>query len=62
MSFDVGRGGGRIPDQYREEHSACYGVGCFACSNRGWFESEEGRESREDYEGRKADAQRKGEW
>lgn len=43
------------------EHDACYGQGCFACENRGWFESTEGREEREAEEDRRADARRKGE-
>lgn len=51
-----------VADQHKVEHDACYGMGCFACGNRGWFESDEGREEREDAEDRRADAIRKGEW
>lgn len=50
-----------VADQHKEEHGACYGMGCFACGNRGWNESAEGREDREDEEDRRADARRKGE-
>lgn len=52
----------RVPDQYRDEHSACYGMGCFVCEGRGWFESEEGREAREEAEERRYEERREERW
>lgn len=37
----------------------CYGNGCEMCHNRGWIETEAGREEREAEEDRRADAARK---
>lgn len=50
----------REPDYY--DCWNCYGNGCAACSGKGRVESQRHREDREDYEDRKADAIRKGEW
>ena len=51
-----------VADRHKIDCGNCYGNGCGFCSNRGWIESEEGREEREDAEERRADAIRKGEW
>ena len=48
------------PDYW--ECANCYGNGCTGCNFRGRVESQRHREEREDYEDRKADAIRKGEW
>jgi hypothetical protein len=50
----------REPDYY--DCGNCYGNGCFCCGYTGRVESARHREDREDYEDRKADAIRKGEW
>lgn len=50
----------REPDYY--DCGNCYGNGCLACGYEGRVESQQHREEREDYEDRKADAIRKGEW
>lgn len=51
-----------VADQHKADCGNCYGNGCSSCAGRGWIETEEGRESREDAEERRADAIRKGEW
>lgn len=51
-----------VADQHKLDCGNCYGNGCLSCNNRGWVESDEGREEREDAEDRRADAIRKGEW
>jgi hypothetical protein len=48
----------RIPEQHRAECGSCYGNGCFVCGNRGWSESDEGREAREYAEERRWEEQR----
>ena len=48
------------PDFY--DCDFCYGNGCLSCGMTGRVESASHRESREEYEDRKADAIRKGEW
>lgn len=50
--------GYRVPDKHRVECDNCYGHGCSYCSARGWFESAEGREEREEAEDRHADEMR----
>jgi hypothetical protein len=51
-----------VADKHKVDCGTCYGNGCSGCDNRGWIESSEGREEREDAEERRADAIRKGEW
>ena len=51
-----------VADRHKLDCGNCYGNGCASCSNRGWIESDEGREEREDAEDRRADAIRKGEY
>lgn len=51
-----------VADQHKAECVTCYGNGCISCGNQGWHETEEGRESREDAEERRADSIRKGEY
>lgn len=51
-----------VADAHKVECGNCYGNGCFCCGNRGWNETEEGREEREAAEDYRADAIRKGEW
>lgn len=48
----------RVRDEHKEDCGSCYGNGCAACGNRGWFETEEGRQSREQAEDDWADAER----
>lgn len=50
-----------VHDSHKVDCGNCYGMGCIACSNRGWHETTEGREEREAEEDRRADARRKGE-
>lgn len=40
----------RVPDHHRVECDNCYGNGCLSCGMRGWFETDESREAREDWE------------
>lgn len=50
-----------VADRHKVGCSNCYEQGCCACGYRGWNESDEGREEREEHEDRRADARRKGE-
>lgn len=50
-----------VADRHKVDCGRCYGNGCSDCANRGWHETDEGREEREDEEDRRADARRKGE-
>lgn len=47
-----------VAERHKEECGRCYGNGCSTCFNRGWHESEEGREEREEEEDRRADEAR----
>lgn len=40
----------RVSEKHREDCGRCYGNGCWACGNRGWIETAEGREAREEWE------------
>lgn len=51
-----------VAHRHKAECGRCYGNGCSDCGNRGWHETDEGREEREAEEDRRADAKRKGEW
>ena len=51
-----------VAESAKADCGNCYGNGCLTCGMRGWIETEEGRDSREDAEDRRADAIRKGEW
>lgn len=51
-----------VRDEHKIECDRCYGNGCAGCEHRGWFESADGREEREQAEDDRADAMRKGEW
>lgn len=48
-----------VHDDHKVDCGHCYGNGCLYCSNRGWVETEEGREEREAAEDDRADAWRK---
>lgn len=47
-----------VRDRHKVDCPNCYGNGCAMCSHRGWFETQEGREEREDAEDDRADAVR----
>ena len=51
-----------VAESAKADCGNCYGNGCLSCGMRGWIETEEGRDSRQDAEDRRADAIRKGEW
>lgn len=44
--------------EHRADCAYCYSNGCAACDYRGWVETTEGREAREEAEDRKADEAR----
>tara|TARA_R110000772_G_scaffold89304_2_gene185123 strand:- start:13402 stop:13581 length:180 start_codon:yes stop_codon:yes gene_type:complete len=52
----------RVSDRHKIDCGNCYGNGCADCCHRGWFETAEGREEREEAEDYRADSIRKGEY
>ena len=48
----------RVSDRHKVDCDNCYSQGCAYCGNRGWIETAEGREEREDAEDRAADEAR----
>lgn len=51
-----------VADCHKVDCGSCYGNGCTSCNGRGWHETSDGMEDREEAEDRRADAIRKGEW
>lgn len=47
-----------VSPAHRVDCGNCYGNGCLACGNRGWVETDAGREAREEAEDRRADERR----
>lgn len=47
-----------VADRHKVDCGNCYGNGCGSYGNRGWVETEEGREEREEAEERRGEEMR----